>query len=109
MPRSLRRLGLRGAGERRRLACCARCPAERGSDGSGGPFDKLRVPSLAEGDAQTDTRDTCAPRTTDFDFCNAPQLAPGIFTFFRLSGGCFAIHSGTQAIERFLKWCSRVN
>src|ERR1035437_9529325 len=31
-------------------------------------------------DAQTDTRDACAPRTTDFDFCNASGLAAGMFT-----------------------------
>jgi hypothetical protein len=30
-------------------------------------------------DAQTDTRDACAPRTTDFDFRNVPE----IFTSFR--------------------------
>src|ERR1035437_7951426 len=33
--RSLLRLGLRWSGERRRLACCPRRPAESGSDGSG--------------------------------------------------------------------------
>ena len=33
--RSLLRLGLRWSGERKRLACCPRRPAESGSDGSG--------------------------------------------------------------------------
>src|ERR1035437_6675178 len=31
--------------------------------------EPLRGPSLAEGDAQTDTRDACAPLTTGIGYC----------------------------------------
>ena len=34
-------------------------------------------------DAQANTRDACAPRTTDIGFCNAPEQALGIFTPLR--------------------------
>ena len=54
------------SGERRRLACCSRRPAESGSAGSGGTPKPTR-----------ETRVLPGPPTSVF--CNASGLAPGLF------------------------------